>query len=104
LTPRLCCREYTYRYARDSDSDPNAYFNTNVDANSLANSDGYRNSHANSDRYPNPYAYLMHGEMYANAAASPHSATAPVTFKFVQSVADTNRPFQFQKTQSTFRL
>ncbi len=40
---------------------------TNVDANSLANPDGYRNSHANSDRYPNPYAYPMHGEMFANA-------------------------------------
>jgi hypothetical protein len=75
------------------DSDRNAYFNTNVDANSLANPDGYRNSHANSDRYPNPYAYPMHGEMYANAAGSPHSGAAPVTFKFVQSVgnADANR-------------
>jgi hypothetical protein len=43
-----------------------------------ANPDGYRNSHDNSDRYPNPYAYPMHGEMYANAAAASHSATAPV--------------------------
>jgi hypothetical protein len=44
----------------------------------------------------------MHGEMYANAAAPPHSVTAPITFKFVQSVADTNRPFQFQKRSQLF--
>ncbi len=44
----------------------------------------------------------MHGEMYANAAASPHSVNAPITCRFVQSVADTNSPFQFQKRSQLF--
>ena len=39
----------------------------------------------------------MHGEMYANAAASPHSVTAPITFKFVQSVGRYKPPFQLNK-------
>ena len=37
----------------------------------------------------------MRGEMFANAAASPHSATTPVTFKFVQSAGRYKPPFQF---------
>jgi hypothetical protein len=44
---------------------------------------GYCYGHADSDRYPNAYAYPMHGEMYANAAASPHSGAAPLTFKLL---------------------
>jgi hypothetical protein len=44
----------------------------------------------------------MHGEMYANAAASPHSATAPVTFKFVQSVGRYKPPFPIPKSSQLF--
>jgi hypothetical protein len=76
--------------------------NCNANCDCHGNSNGYCNGHADSDRYPNTYAYPMHGEMYANAAASPHSVNAPITFKFVQSVADTNRPFQFQKRSQYF--
>jgi hypothetical protein len=90
----------------DLNADSNAHSvrhtnnNGNANRDCHGNSNGYCNGHADSDRYPN--AYPMHGEMYANAAASPHSVTAPITFKFVQSVADTNRPFQFQKRRQDF--
>jgi hypothetical protein len=47
--------------------------------------------------------FLMHGEMYANAAASPHSVTVPIIFKFVQSVGRYKPPFPIPKTQSAFR-
>ena len=45
-------------------------------ANADSNSNRNCNSHADSD--PNAYAYPMHGEMYANAAAAPYSGAAPV--------------------------
>ena len=43
----------------------------------------------------------MHGEMYANAAGSPHSGAAPLTFKLLNQ-SDTNRSFQFQKGRQLF--
>ena len=80
------------------DSDRNSNRNIN------ASSDCHCHCHCyhHGDSYPNAYANPMHGQMCTDTEASPHSVNAPIAFKFVQSVADTNRPFQFQKRCQLF--
>jgi hypothetical protein len=111
---------YANTYA-DSNSNTHVYSdgygNTDFNANRHTYSDRYRNSYIYADAYTygdgntdcdcNSYTYFdpetfTDAEIRANAQAASYTATAPVAFKFVQSVGRRKPPVPIPETPSGF--